>query len=1303
MATVYRAYQPSMDRDVAVKVIHHRLAQEALQVERFQREARLIARLEHPHILPVYDFDGAHRPQYIVMRYLAGGTLKELLGARDLRSQPQQLVALLVQVASALDYAHRQGIVHRDLKPSNVMVDVEGNAFLTDFGIARLLADADEALGQEGAITGTPEYMAPEQASGDADQGPRVDLYALGVVVFELLTGRLPFAASSPLAMALCHLNDPPPRATDLDPRLPRALDAVLEKALAKEPAGRFASASELVQAVASALGVATPPAAPPLTPGLRPPAAAPARTGTGARRTLSDHNRLLTVLCVNAAEYVEMVDQSEGAEAARLAQSSLRERAAAVLAGFAGQVLAQESSGILAVWGAEATAEDDAERAVRGALALRDALGGAGAPGQEPLPLRMGIHTGLTLLTPLPAAPGAAAGLAASGATVSVAARLAERAAAAILIGHDTFRQVRGVFEVAPEEPIRIRGRGGARGSDLLPTYRVLAAKPRSFRARPRGIEGVETALVGRTSELAVLQSALAAAIEARQTRVVVLVAGAGLGKSRLRDELETWADLRPERIYLFRGRATPAARLSPFALLRDMLSFRFEILENDTPAVVRDKLESGVARLLRQERPDQEMAHLIGHLAGFDLGDSPHVRGLLGDPGQLAARARRLLSRLVEQAAAIQPLLVTLEDVHNADDASLDLLAELLEAHPDLPLAALLTTRPGLFERRPGWGSGLPHQQRVVLEPLDRADSCQLVEEILQKAGEVPAALRDHLVERAEGNPLFMEELVKMLIEDRAIVKESEHSWRVEATRLDHLPVPPTLAGLLQARLDTLLYPERLTLERAAVVGRVFADAAVAALDAADDPALHVEDLATVLARLVERGFLYRPVVAPRAGSVDHVFAQSMLRDLIYQSLLRSQRSAYHAALAEWLAQSPRADEYQAQIAEHFERAGQGRAAASSLLKAGDRARGVCAFADARAMYLRALELVAAPAGTPAGGEQTAALECRLRLQHGEVCRLLGSYAEAKAQLQLALGLARAAGDPRSAAAALYQLSQVASVQGDYDDAQRCLDESLPLARAAGDPGILAQVLFGLGDLEWRHGRYAAAIPTLEASLAEARRGDDPSAVLLVLNRLGSVRMFQKRTAEARRLLEEGRELATSTGNRERLVAFLNNLGEIERLQGEAEKARDLYRETLLINREVGRRDVESVVLSNLGAVSLQLGDLAAAERYAREGLRLAHAIGLTRMVAGSLILFAQLAVRAGDAERGLELLGLVAAHPAADADLKEYAAPTLEELGQMLPAAAIEAGLARGRALPFDATVEGLLQRHLTPSSR
>src|SRR5690349_12712890 len=252
MATVYKAYQPSVDRYVAIKVLPSQLAESREFATRFQQEARIIAKLEHPHILPVFDYGESDGVSYFVMRYMEAGTLKE----RMIEGRPlpmQEIDRLFTQLAEALSYAHSHGVVHRDLKPANVLIDSQGNIFLTDFGIAKLLESASPRLTQTDAIMGTPAYISPEQAQGHpVDQ--RSDIYSLGIILYEMVTGSVPFTAETPLAVLFKHISDPLPPPSLVKSDIPPVIEQVILKALAKDPRDRFATAAEFVAAWGRAL-----------------------------------------------------------------------------------------------------------------------------------------------------------------------------------------------------------------------------------------------------------------------------------------------------------------------------------------------------------------------------------------------------------------------------------------------------------------------------------------------------------------------------------------------------------------------------------------------------------------------------------------------------------------------------------------------------------------------------------------------------------------------------------------------------------------------------------------------------------------------------------------------------------------------------------------------------------------------------------------------------------------------------------------------------------------------------------------
>jgi serine/threonine protein kinase len=246
MASVYRAYQPSMEREVAIKILPRQYSQSPEYLARFKQEARLLARLQHPHVLPVFDFGESDGYTYITMPLVAGGTLKDLMTSKPM---PIERAATIVsQVGDALDYAHASGLVHRDIKPSNVLIDERGNALLMDFGIARMV-EATTRLTQVGGVVGTPIYMSPEQSAGKSID-TRSDIYSLGIVLFELLTGHVPYNAETPLAVMFKHVNDPLPMPRSLNAALSDALEKVLLKALAKQPGDRFQTMSEFVSAL---------------------------------------------------------------------------------------------------------------------------------------------------------------------------------------------------------------------------------------------------------------------------------------------------------------------------------------------------------------------------------------------------------------------------------------------------------------------------------------------------------------------------------------------------------------------------------------------------------------------------------------------------------------------------------------------------------------------------------------------------------------------------------------------------------------------------------------------------------------------------------------------------------------------------------------------------------------------------------------------------------------------------------------------------------------------------------------------
>ncbi len=257
MAEVYKAYQPSLDRYVAIKLMHAFLADDKDFLTRFEREAKVVATLRHPNIVQVFDFDVQNGQYYIVMEYIDGVTLKTMLETmheRDEWLSLQDAANIVLSVGSALKYAHDRGMVHRDVKPANVMITGDGHVILTDFGIAKIMSTTN--LTASGAMVGTPSYMSPEQGMGQAGD-ERSDLYSLGVMTYQLTVGRLPFDADTPLAVVLKHINDPLPIPRAIKPDLPEDIERIILKALAKNPDDRYPAVGDMTAELKRAMGMA--------------------------------------------------------------------------------------------------------------------------------------------------------------------------------------------------------------------------------------------------------------------------------------------------------------------------------------------------------------------------------------------------------------------------------------------------------------------------------------------------------------------------------------------------------------------------------------------------------------------------------------------------------------------------------------------------------------------------------------------------------------------------------------------------------------------------------------------------------------------------------------------------------------------------------------------------------------------------------------------------------------------------------------------------------------------------------------
>lgn len=251
MATVYLGHHPQLDREVAIKVMHQNFLDDEGFVARFQREAQIVAKLTHPHIVPVFDFDEHAGQPYLVMKYIQGWTLKKQLIKDPL--DLEGILRVMSAIGDALNYAHEQGILHRDIKPSNIVIDRDGVPYLADFGLARLASSGESTMSAD-MLLGTPHYISPEQARGVKQLDGRTDIYSLGVVLYELLVGKVPFTGDSAFSIVHDHIYSPLPQPTRVNPELPESVEEVLYRALEKQANDRYDTANDLIHDLTQAI-----------------------------------------------------------------------------------------------------------------------------------------------------------------------------------------------------------------------------------------------------------------------------------------------------------------------------------------------------------------------------------------------------------------------------------------------------------------------------------------------------------------------------------------------------------------------------------------------------------------------------------------------------------------------------------------------------------------------------------------------------------------------------------------------------------------------------------------------------------------------------------------------------------------------------------------------------------------------------------------------------------------------------------------------------------------------------------------
>lgn len=901
-------------------------------------------------------------------------------------------------------------------------------------------------------------------------------------------------------------------------------------------------------------------------------------------REPRAQERRLVTVLFVDTVRSTEMSQGLEPEEILELLDGALTRLTAAVT-DRGGKVTRYMGDGLMAAFGLEMTRESDAAEAVRAGLAMLEGTLAYGeglrlSRGIQGFNIRVGISTGVVALGGFSEDEYTFSGL-----PVNLAARLEQAAPpGGILISDSTFQQVHIAFEVDAQEPIQAKG-----FRDPVPVYLVRRAKPRTFRTISRSVRGVETKTVGRDRELRELQGLFEAAVQGKRTHLVTVVGDAGIGKSRLLYEFDRWLASRPEPVTAFKGRAGQQMMDVPFGLLRELLAYRFGILSSDPAAEARRKLEDGLAQGLDDER--QMKTHMIGALLGYDFTHSPHLAGVQDDARQLRERALYYLEQYFTAVSGADPTVILLEDSQWSDEPSLEAVSRLVQDCPRLPLMVLSVARPSFFERQPGWGDevaiGEAQNECLELGPLSETASQELAAEILRDVEPGSTGLTQEISQIAEGNPFYLEELIKVMLDDGVIGREgATGEWKLAPARFSKVRVPSTVTALLQARLNGLPLAQRMLLQQASVVGRTFWSTALETLAGLERP----PDLE--LDGLVQQELVYRVENSAFAQGEEYRFKHTLMRDVVYETVLKRTRQAYHGQAAAWLVDATRAsgrtDEFTPIIAVHYDEAGERDAAVDWYVRAGKRAHGQGAPADARRFFDRAVELC------PADD-----LERRWQAFVGResVLATLGELEDREADDEVLVSLAVELEDDAKLADAYRRQGYNKGLMGRYSEEFDLYEKGRAAARRGASPAIEAFLLGLQVACLSRMGKMQLAAETAEEALARAEEVDDQETLLRNLTNVALFYSEYGDLARAARLLERQVAMIHSLGNREGESIGLSNLGYNYVQLGLFPQAIEVLERSIEVAETIGHRLHRLYGCLNLGLAHVRNGEPEAA----------------------------------------------------------------------------------------------------------
>ncbi len=1311
-----------LQKTLVIKRILPEYSENERFIEMFISEAKIAVQLNHPNIVQIYDFGKVDHDFYLAMEYVEGYDLAQVLSACSRAKAPLSIgeaVYVAIEVAKGLHYAHERkdeygeglAIVHRDISPQNVLVSRDGTVKIVDFGIAKATSVAEDA---PHLVKGKFSYMSPEQARGGAVDA-RSDLFSLGVVLFELVCGRPLFRQTSQEETLSLVKSAVVPDISSLNADVPPPLEHLLYKVLALEPDERYQSARELqveLTRVLYALGdihdamtlashlrrveahtdqagdvpasgvVEQTAKTDVLTAGVATTAPRGADHRTPVNNTLvvaSESTRTpAAVLTRERKEVVVIAGEVIGLLELRSSTSD-PSRWLQVLQEYTRIVdsIAFKSEGVVhrvnendfvIVLGIPVSSENDAERAVRVAMDLHEAIAGMSFSLDSPLQLAIGAGVAEVLIE---------RGDAPSdyqwsffGASEEVAVRLGQAAMAKeVLLGGQVYRRVRREYECETVDPVRFEDAHGAERS--LQPYRLLGRK--SQRAQIDELRKSYRSFHGRELPLRVLRNTYRQTLLRGEAAGVLLTGEQGIGKSTVVEEF--LAGLAPRDVRVLRGVITPFERDVPLGAMAEFLAEMMRLGPRDDLRQLRDSLRTRVEALFPEEDAQERelLLHSLGSIFNVKYPGS-RFRELDGEE----RRARKYLSvtKVLQRFAERKPVVLAIDDAQNLDESTLEFATQFLNSRRDAPAFLVATANPSrVADDEDAWHAFV-HARHLVVEDLGElnADAARaLIKSLLRVHGVFDERLIDEVLHRSGGNPLFIKEVVEVL-RDRGLLDDPEQLEQLEASDENPQWLPASVEGLIGARIDRLELPVKVVLQKVSLLWSPFSVAdAELVLDASPADALEELVRLELLERADSRGAIAADGLDASPTPTEarsYRFCNALTQEVASRSLLPEESQQLHQKIAEHLqanhGEHGIADN--ALIAKHFDGAGLREQAVAYYKMAAEEAFRDFGAAESLRLCTKVLEraqsddqLVMEILGLQERAlhelgqidnqretlDELHALVMRVGTSDEQIDVLLrearffidqGDFSTAREYVEQARELAHAIGSDLGRANTWQVEVLILMNEGKREPAYALLEKAIAIYETHDG----AEAVEGLatchnlrGILLRQSGRHREALAAYEEALEHAERGEIGKQIRLLLINAGVALVYHGEFTQAIERYERALEQCRRLGHRRDEASALVNLGHAYFLIGQIDQAVPKIQRGVYLARKTGANGIIADGQISLGLCYLERGDLNAADHALHEGLRIADSIPNVYLSIHATLALAEVRLAAGSSD--------------------------------------------------------------------